>query len=117
MTHDEMIEAVGLAIDGADVGYSISLTRLVDGVSTYTATCNGQTREFEEHYEASEWVSRFKLEAKARAAIRVIAPAVLEEAAKVAPAKIRAEGCETVGQWERRALREAIRALKTRYEW
>ena len=52
----------------------------------------------------------------ARAAISVIAPAVLEEAAKVAPAKIRAEGCETVGQWERRALREAIRALKTRYE-
>ena len=52
----------------------------------------------------------------ARAAIRVIAPAVLEQAANVAPAKIRAETCETVGQWERRALREAIRALKTRYE-
>jgi len=63
--------------------------------------------------EPSRWAN---YQIDARAAIQVIAPAVLDEAAKVAPTKIRAEGCETVGQWERRALREAIRALKTRYE-
>ena len=90
MTHDEMIEAVAKAM---------SETETHDGMGTLA-----------DHIYPSEFPDL------ARAAIRVIAPAVLEEAARIAPAKIRAEGCETVGQWERRALREAIRAMKTRYE-
>ena len=93
MTHDEMIEAVAKAI--------------------------GQRIEGAAEDMDSDWYGRPLWQAyveEARAAIRVIAPAVLEEAARIAPAKIRAEGCETVGQWERRALREAIRAMKTRYE-
>ena len=36
---------------------------------------------------------------------------VKEAAATVAPTKTSADECETVGQWTRRTLREAIRAL------
>lgn len=36
---------------------------------------------------------------------------VKEAAATVAPTKTAADECETVGQWTRRTLREAIRAL------
>ena len=35
----------------------------------------------------------------------------LEAAATVAPSKTAADECETVGQWTRRTLREAIRAI------
>ena len=93
MTHDEMIEAVARAL---------------------CKLANGDRIDPDEKWNGQPWWAAFVDDA--RAAIRVIAPAVLEEAAKVAPAKIRADACETVGQWERRALREAIRAMKTRYE-
>lgn len=95
MTHDEMIEAVAQSMRDA-----------------YGVACGEVWVKWTEADERkkNEWRQM------ARAAIRVIAPAVLDEAARIAPAKIRAEGCETVGQWERRALREAIRAMKTRYE-
>ena len=39
------------------------------------------------------------------------ARAALEAAATVAPSKTPADDCETVGQWTRRTLREAIRAI------
>lgn len=90
MTHDELIEAAGRAIEN-------QLT-IEDGWEVGTPQLKAMCQDF------------------ANAAIRVIAPVVLEEAAKVAPARIRAVGCETVGQWERRAIREAIRALKMKYE-
>lgn len=90
MMHNELIEAAGRAIE--------DLLTAEEGWEVGTPQLKGMCQDF------------------ARAAVSVIAPAVLEEAAKVAPARIRADACETVGQWERRAIREAIRALKTRYE-
>ena len=101
MTHDELIEAVAKAIWEQQCQHWGHYRDKIPDLCGWDDLTQGKQRE----------VIR-----EARAAIRVIAPAVLEQAANVAPAKIRAETCETVGQWERRALREAIRALKTRYE-
>jgi hypothetical protein len=64
-----LIERVAHAIDEADCGYSINLTRLVDGEATYTAVVGGKTREFDCHEDASEWVGTFRRKAKALAAI------------------------------------------------
>lgn len=35
---NEIFERVATALEGAEIGYSLRLTRLVDGVSTYTLT-------------------------------------------------------------------------------
>ena len=98
---DELIEAVAFTLWKAEA------ERAAPNVAKNRTP--EQFRDDTREDERSRWIGL------ARAAIRVIAPAVLEQAANVAPAKIRAETCETVGQWERRALREAIRALKEGY--
>ncbi|MQX90295.1 hypothetical protein [Sinorhizobium meliloti] len=69
-----MVERVARAIDEADVGYSINLTRLVDGVSTYTLRYHGVSDllEFGSYDEASEHVRATRDERRARAAIEAM---------------------------------------------
>ncbi|MDW9528089.1 hypothetical protein RWE87_05010 [Sinorhizobium meliloti] len=69
-----MVERVARAIDEAEVGYSINLTRLVDGVSTYTLRYQGVSDplEFSSYDEASEHVRTTRNERRARAAIEAM---------------------------------------------
>lgn len=77
----DLRDRVARAIDYAYVGYSICLTGLVDGVSEYTAHCSSETRVFESHRDASEWVEGFRLNAKADAAILALTTHSAEVAA------------------------------------
>lgn len=69
-----MVERVARAIEDADIGYSIRLTRLVDGIATYTLTDSDREGELEfpSHGEALEYITRKKIERKARAAIEAM---------------------------------------------
>lgn len=70
---DELIEKVAKAIDDADVGYSINLTSLIDGVSEYTLTyADAEPMKFEEYWQASEHVAERRYREKALAAIWVV---------------------------------------------
>lgn len=72
---ESMIERVGRAIREADeIGYSISLARLVDGVTTYELDYGGgeSPLEFETHSEALEHVVARRNCARARAAIEAM---------------------------------------------
>lgn len=83
MTDDVMrraVEAAADAIDTADCGFAIELTRLVDGVRTYSARIyGGPSAEFDDHSDASEWVQTFRRKAKAEAAIRAALPIIAKE--------------------------------------
>ena len=68
-------EAVARAIDAADVGFSMELTRLVDGVATYTFTVKTDpptVRDFEDRDEGYAWIHDLKSHARARAAIAAL---------------------------------------------
>lgn len=72
---ENMIERVAKAIREADeIGYSISLARLVDGVTTYELDYGGgeSPLEFETHSEALEHVVARRNCARARAAIEAM---------------------------------------------
>lgn len=43
----DTIDRIADAIGGADVSFSMNLTRLVDGVHTYTLSMDGKVEEFE----------------------------------------------------------------------
>lgn len=66
-----MIERVAKAIEGADVGYSMNLTRLVDGVHTYTLTYDDGTPplEFGSTDDVYDHVTARRQFARARAAL------------------------------------------------
>lgn len=68
---DDMVEAAAKAMDDAEFGFSLNLTRLVDGVSTYTLTYSdgSPTLEFEDTDEAYEHVAQRKRLIQARAAL------------------------------------------------
>lgn len=73
----EAVERVARAIDDATVGYSINLTKLVDGVSEYTLTYphSGETLTFTSYSDANEHVANRAYIAKAEAAIAALSPA------------------------------------------
>lgn len=52
MLDEATISRIAAAIDAADVNYSLRLTRLVEGISTYTLTLDGATEEFVDNDEA-----------------------------------------------------------------
>ena len=56
------IARVSAAIDGADLGHSIRLVRLVDGISTYTCRIGSEpkVREFSSYDDASAYVAARK---------------------------------------------------------
>jgi hypothetical protein len=71
-----MVERVARAIESTacPFGYEIRLTRLVDGVSTYTLTYDDRVGplEFGSNGEANRHVSERKREVQARAAIEAM---------------------------------------------
>lgn len=63
-----LLERAMNAMEDADVGYTLSLTKLVDGVSEYTAVIDGlEPRIFGSHSAASKWVAHHRRFVKARA--------------------------------------------------
>lgn len=76
-TRDELFLRVASAIDDADFGFSLKLTRLLDGVSEYTVTFSDGTPPmvFPDTENAYEYIRGRKLLAKAQAAIAALAPA------------------------------------------
>lgn len=60
-----LISRIRVAAQTSHIGYSICLTKLLDGVSTYTATCCDQTQEFEDRDDAYDWVEKVRSDATA----------------------------------------------------
>ncbi|TIS78006.1 MAG: hypothetical protein E5W94_11460 [Mesorhizobium sp.] len=111
---EAMVEAVATALETADVGYSMSLVRLIDGVSTYELRYDdGETLEFSSSDEVYEHVAQKKRLVQATAAIAaVLSQQVLakgdkysQEALLVAAKKLRRLRIETVGGRKERAAR------------
>lgn len=73
-----LLERVAKAIEGASFNFSIHLTRLVDGVSTYTLTTAEGSRDFFSHEEAYEDLTRQKRFRQARAVLSVVLEAAAE---------------------------------------
>lgn len=73
---DEMVARVADAIENAQIGYRIELTRLVDGIATYECRVDGldTVLEFESHSDALDFVTARRREVQARAAILAAAP-------------------------------------------
>jgi len=70
-----ILERVARAIEGAQIGYSIRLVRLVNGVATHELTYDGlqgAPLEFASHLEASEYVTARKREIQAKAALEAM---------------------------------------------
>lgn len=67
---DEEVEVVARAIEAAEwPDFSIRLTRLVDGVSTYTLVMGDAEEEFRSHQDASDAMNARRKTGQARAAI------------------------------------------------
>lgn len=70
---ETMIERVAKAMEAASLGYSMNLTRLVEGVSTYRLTySDGEVLEFDGTDELYMHVAEKKRRTQARAAIEVL---------------------------------------------
>ena len=68
--NESALLAAAEAMRDAEIGYSINLTRLVDGVAEHTATLpDGNTHVFPTSAAASEFVERERNLAKAKAAV------------------------------------------------
>lgn len=67
------IDRVAAALDGADVSFKMNLTRLVDGVSTYTLTMDGKTEEFGDTDDLYDRVREIKHRKQAEAVISALA--------------------------------------------
>ncbi len=73
MVPESLIEKVATAIESAEVGYRLMLTRLVEGVHTYELTySDGQRLEFDNTDAAYEHVARTKRTRSAQAAIAAV---------------------------------------------
>ena len=97
-----------------------ALTAWREAVIDELMSCHIYRREHEENprkaiHEIIGWNIRLALDpavsAEARALYRRGWNEAIEAAATVTPSKTAAAECETVGQWTRRTMREAIRAL------
>jgi hypothetical protein len=89
------IERVAAAIDGTDFGFNMSLTRLVDGVSTYTLTMDGKTEEFGDTDDLYARVRVMKQRKQAEAIIAALSNALTQSARWTPPSEAdRPEGYE-----------------------
>ncbi|RWB50676.1 hypothetical protein [Mesorhizobium sp.] len=69
----DMVEVVADALEKAEIGYSMNLIRLVDGVSTYRLRYDdGETLEFGSPDEVYEHVAQKKRLTQATAAIAAV---------------------------------------------
>ncbi|PTR11766.1 MULTISPECIES: hypothetical protein [unclassified Novosphingobium] len=71
--------AIVQAMEAADCGHHLELTRLVDGVSTYTVKVGEETAEFEWLDDAQTWIGEVKTKRKS-AAILAACTALWNEA-------------------------------------
>lgn len=91
MIDQATIDRVAAAIDGTDVGFNMSLTRLVDGVSTYTLTMDSKTEEFADTDDLYARVREIKQRKQAEAIVAALSPT---------PAQIMQCPCTTFEQSE-----------------
>lgn len=73
MIDQEIIERVAAAIDRADTGFRMTLTRLVDGVHTYELEMDGTVEEFEDTDDLYARVREVKQRKQAEAVIAALA--------------------------------------------
>ncbi len=67
---EALIQSVAEAIEAADVGYNLRLTKLIDGISEYTLTySDGEEHVFEDINDGYRHIRDRKFRAKAVAAI------------------------------------------------
>ncbi len=82
---DDLRKAVARAIDSAELGYSIRLTRLVDGDATYELCIEGdEVIAFSSNEDAREYLAQQVSAHKAQAALSAARPFIAAECAKVA---------------------------------
>lgn len=96
------LEEVARAIEIAQIGYNISLARLVDGVSTYECQIDGISGilEFDSHADALEFVIARRREVQARAAIEAMrTPTEAMEAAMRKAGAMYDAGYVNASQW------------------
>ena len=106
MSPKEKVLDVLLESDNVYTPMSITLTRLVDGVSTYTLKAYGETREFYSYTEASDYLRDKKREFLADNILKVLRyDDLLEEERKLDA--LRAYG---VDNWE--GFDEAMSSLE-----
>ncbi|MDM9644517.1 hypothetical protein [Rhizobium sp. S163] len=72
MIDQATIERVSAAIDSADVGFNMKLTRLVDGVHTYELRMDGKVEEFDNTDDLYIRVREIKQRKQAEAIIRAL---------------------------------------------
>lgn len=69
----DMIERLADAIDNAEMGYSLRLTSLIDGVSTYTLTySDGEVYLFEYADDAHEHIQQRRRKMQATAVLKAL---------------------------------------------
>ena len=74
MTSSTVREAVEAILDADEIGYSLNLTRLVDGEHTYTLTMQGREPvEFSDIDDAYEHIRQVKRQIRADAILAVLA--------------------------------------------
>lgn len=86
---DEMVNAAAEAQRLVEFGYHLGLSRLVDGVSTYTLTFTDGTpeQEFDDMDDAYAVIAEKKRATQARAALTAVAPAIRAQAFREEAAK------------------------------
>lgn len=85
MSAAQQLDAIAHAIETAEFGWRIELTRLVDGEHTFTLTLgDGRILEFSSHDDAYAYVAAERRLVQARAVLSAIRPLVLGEAATIA---------------------------------
>lgn len=81
MVDPNLIERVATALDGAEIGHTMSLTRLVDDVHTYSLRMDGKVEEFvddeddEAIHKVHARIREIRLRKQAEAVIAALSPA------------------------------------------
>lgn len=85
MTATEEVTVIARALESAEFGFRIELTRLVDGEHTYTLTfSDGRIMEFSSHDDAYAVVAEERRLVQARAVLSAVRPLIMAEAATIA---------------------------------
>lgn len=113
-TPSDLIEEVAKAIEDAEIGYSLNLTRLVDNESTYvlTYTDGSEPLEFSDTDAAYEHIANKRATSRAKAAASVIIEACAKEAETASAFYAHGDG----ELWIANKIAEDIRALAAKPE-
>jgi len=112
---NKLRESVARAIEDAQIGYNISLTRLVDGVSTYECRVDGVEGviKFDGYSDALEFVTERKRRVQADAAILAMFNHL---AANVSEGMSQAGFDNNTYRWADEAFRAMIEQARKEYE-